>query len=585
MGKVDWKLAAVLALSLALMIFYGNQKEGYHVDEVYSYGLANSKYLPFMHFGQHDYNVKEWMAEYGPGESLGQLFGNLARDFRILKESGFRLKESALYRDYLIAQENSADTRTAGWVPGQAYLDYVAAGEDSAFCYASVYYNQRGDVHPPLYYILLHTVCSVFQGRFSKWFGLGVNFAAMLLTAALLYQLCRRYLGGETVALAVAGVYGLSAGFLSTALFLRMYALLTFLTVACLSVHLGIAQAGFRLKGKNRRRLAAAVLCGYLTHYYFVLYAIGVAAVFCLWMLVKRKWRELAGYLLTLAGTAAAGLCVWPYAVRHVFYGYRGTGSLNVLLAGNVSLARTKQMFDRAAGQLLGGQGWILFVCLCALAVLLFWKKGRDLPVGKGFLLVCPIVFYTVMVSQIAPFLDPRYIMCTYPFWYLLLFGTAAVFLRECPWKGRKGACVRTGALAAAGLLVFGASCGAWNRPDHLYPGGQETVKFPENTDFVFLLPDGDWNQSAVDSTILAQCRRVGVSYLSDIGRLAEDYSYQDGELLVIAVQKDMDVEAVLAQAKAAFGVESLPEIGRQEGSTSVRVLLGDCRGAPWLVQ
>ena len=76
--KVEWRLAAVLMISLIMLIYYGNQKEGDHVDEVYSYGLANSEYLPFMHFGQHDYNVKEWMAEYGAGESLGQLFSNLA---------------------------------------------------------------------------------------------------------------------------------------------------------------------------------------------------------------------------------------------------------------------------------------------------------------------------------------------------------------------------------------------------------------------------------------------------------------------------------------------------------------------------
>ena len=178
--KVEWRLAAVLMISLIMLIYYGNQKEGYHVDEVYSYGLANSEYLPFMHFGQHDYNVKEWMAEYGAGESLGQLFSNLARDFRILKECGFQLKESVIYQDYLTAQANSADTRTTAWVPGQAYMDYVTASANSTFNYASVYYNQRGDVHPPLYYMLLHTICSVFQGRFSKWFGLGLNIACLL---------------------------------------------------------------------------------------------------------------------------------------------------------------------------------------------------------------------------------------------------------------------------------------------------------------------------------------------------------------------------------------------------------------------
>ena len=77
---------ALLAISLFTMLYFGSQKEGYHVDEVYSYGLANSEYLPFMHFGAHDYNVRDWMMEYGPGESLSDLFRNTGKDYRILKE-------------------------------------------------------------------------------------------------------------------------------------------------------------------------------------------------------------------------------------------------------------------------------------------------------------------------------------------------------------------------------------------------------------------------------------------------------------------------------------------------------------------
>lgn len=577
--KVNWKLAAVLMISLAMLIFYGNQKEGYHVDEVYSYGLANSEYLPFMHFGQHDYNVKEWMMEYGAGESLGQLFGNLVKDFRILKECGFHVKESVIYRDYLTAQANSADTRTSSWVPGQAYLDYVAVSESNTFNYASVYYNQRGDVHPPLYYSLLHTICSVFQGKFSRWFGLGLNIAALLMAAALLYKMCRLYLGGRTVALLTVGVYSLSAGFLSTAMFLRMYALLTLMVIAYCYMHLKIADEDFRLKGKNRRKLVLVVLCGYLTHYYFVLYAIGVAAVFCVWMAVRRRWREMAGYVLTLAGAAAAGLCIWPFAIRHVFQGYRGMDSLNVLLNGNLYLSKTKLMFDQAAAWLFGGHGWWILLCLCVQAGLLVWKRGRKLPVFKGLLLFVPIVFYTITVSQIVPFLDTRYIMCTYPFWYLAVFGTAEVLLRECPGKIADHPYIKTGVLAAVGALLLGVSCGGWNTPDHLYPGGQETVEIAENTDYVFIVPDMDWNQSAVDSTIMAQCRNVGVTYLSDMGQLAESYEYQPGDVLIIAVQKDMDVEAVLRRAKEAFGVEELREAGRSMGSTSVRVILTDSGG------
>lgn len=106
-------------LLLFLNCFYwGSQKEGYYIDELWSYGLANSCYAPFLQ-DQDDY-MDHWHG------------------------SGF-------------------------------YMNYLTVDSGDAFSYVSVYDNQVHDVHPPLYYMLLHTVCSLFKGNFSKWFGLSIN--------------------------------------------------------------------------------------------------------------------------------------------------------------------------------------------------------------------------------------------------------------------------------------------------------------------------------------------------------------------------------------------------------------------------
>lgn len=134
-------LLFVLVLSICAMLYFGHQKQGYHVDELYSYGLSNSEYLPFMHFGESGYDVKDWMNEYGAGESFADLFSNLLKDFQILKDCDFDFYSSEIYRSYLVAQANSADTYTTTWVSGQDYKDYLAVSESNTFNYASVYYN------------------------------------------------------------------------------------------------------------------------------------------------------------------------------------------------------------------------------------------------------------------------------------------------------------------------------------------------------------------------------------------------------------------------------------------------------------
>ena len=43
------------------------------------------------------------------------------------------------------------------------FLNYVAPQGSTRFNYASVYYNQTQDVHPPLFYFLLHRCAHYFR--------------------------------------------------------------------------------------------------------------------------------------------------------------------------------------------------------------------------------------------------------------------------------------------------------------------------------------------------------------------------------------------------------------------------------------
>ena len=64
---------------------------------MYMYGTANSEYLPFMHLGEHDYTVRDWMYEYGAGGNIIDLAGNLAKDVGILSDNGWKLKETIIW--------------------------------------------------------------------------------------------------------------------------------------------------------------------------------------------------------------------------------------------------------------------------------------------------------------------------------------------------------------------------------------------------------------------------------------------------------------------------------------------------------
>ncbi len=551
--------AMIIILSVGTMLYFGSRKEGLHVDEVYSYGLANSEYLPFMHFGSMEYSVKDWMLEYGAGESLADLIRNLVNDFKILKESNFNWRETVIYQDYLIAQANSADTYTTTWLSGQDYQDYLSVSESNTFNYASVYYNQRGDVHPPLFYMLLHTICSVFQGQFSIWYALGLNIVILVLTLILLYRMVSRYLGGEKIALLVIAVYGLSSGFMTTALFLRMYALLTFMVTACLYVHLKIEEEGDVVRGRTRLLLMITVLGGFLTHYYFVIYAILIAVVTVCRMAWRRRFKQIFQYVLTLALSAGIGLMVWPFAIKHVFSGYRGQAAL-ASLSGGYSFDCFRTMAGMVVENLFGGKWWILWAAVLLTAggcVLTLLFNRRGLPWAKGCLVVLPVVGYVYLVSQIVPLLVERYIMCVFPLCCLFAVAGPALLMRQLKISPRAKTALSA---VLAVILLWSGSC-YLHEPGYLGTGGQLTVELPDNAYCVYVLHDGNYNESAVDSTILAQCEAVAVVWEGNLELLSGTYEFQEGDTIVIAVEDDLPYETIVAKVKEVLGVEDRTDV------------------------
>ena len=128
-------VAALLAVGLALMLYYAAHKQGYHVDELYTYELANY-----------------------PG--------------------GFYALEDG-YMD--------------SWHDGSFYSAVLTPGRP--FDYTIPWNNQKIDVHPPLYYCLIYTAESLFPQLGLPWVGLLPNFVCILAGAAVLYCTAKRLIG------------------------------------------------------------------------------------------------------------------------------------------------------------------------------------------------------------------------------------------------------------------------------------------------------------------------------------------------------------------------------------------------------
>ena len=255
--------ALLLALILILggCLWFARQKSGLFIDEIYTYGLSNSHYAPFLN-----------------------------------DMTGGSLEGATLTRQQL--------------------MDYLVVNDGESLDFASVYYNQVHDVHPPLYYWLMNIACSLTPNVFSYWSGLILNLIFYLLTAVLLYALSFTLFEDRLNAALAALLYGLSALGLSTMLMIRMYVLMALLTV---QLALILARMIREPRPIHYLLFALTLFLGLMTQYYFVFYAFFLCLGCGLWRLARREWKQAFAFALCAFAGVGLLLLAFPACLDHLF--------------------------------------------------------------------------------------------------------------------------------------------------------------------------------------------------------------------------------------------------------------------------
>ena len=166
----------IIAICL-VMLFFISQKEGYHPDEIFSYGSSNSNYE----------NIFWSYREKTPMHLL--IEEKIFKDGNIFDWIG-RIKyyfvDHTEEKDAFINAKISEEKMI--WRTAEEAEDYVKA-KNNRFNYMSVYYNQIQDVHPPLFYMIVHTVSSIFYNTFSKYLIFFINIPFFIGTCVLIYKI------------------------------------------------------------------------------------------------------------------------------------------------------------------------------------------------------------------------------------------------------------------------------------------------------------------------------------------------------------------------------------------------------------
>jgi 4-amino-4-deoxy-L-arabinose transferase-like glycosyltransferase len=190
------------------------------------------------------------------------------------------------------------------WVPAAEWQSFLEP--DRGWCLGTIGGDLADhDIHPPLYFWLLHP--TVLALDVHLWSGPALNLVFYLLAALALFALARRvFRGDERLALVVTAVWSLSPAVVRIFAEARQYELFALLTIVFALLVVRVADPP-RPRPLDLVLLALVTAAGALTHYHFAIVAAGGAA-WLAWRFGRgRAGRRDLRSLATALGAMLAG--------------------------------------------------------------------------------------------------------------------------------------------------------------------------------------------------------------------------------------------------------------------------------------
>ena len=479
-------LIIIILILIGIRVYFGYQKEDFFMDETFSYTLMNMK------------------------EGAGMI--QTAPEFNNI------------------------------WISGNKIKEMLVVSKDEVLRYDTVYYNQTQDVHPPLYYFLLHTASALSFGNFTKWTGIILNIIIFVGICAVLYIIGKKIFKSTIWAFVLVAIYGVSTGAIFSTLFIRMYELLILFVLLYLNKIIDILKTNVienkNISKKDIIQLVTIFVFGMLTHYHFIIISVLISLVLFIIMLFKKvKISRICTYVgINILGLLIYSL-IYPSFYTHMFGTQRGTESTGNLLNLADYADRIKRGINVFDVNIFGEVGkiiipiFILFITLAVIKKILEnglkkveekdGKKEETECIDKyilGIVIISTIIYF-MLVSKIVPFMSIRYFLIIVPLIHIVLVYIFK-FVMETLVK-KEILRISMVVIIILGYMLISLTVAEKN--EFLYKGSNNMYKEIEKTgvkDYIYYYN----NFYEVNSDITRYTKDVNV-YFADINKVSENNS------------------------------------------------------------
>ena len=307
--------------------------------------------------------------------------------------------------------------------------------------------NQSQDVHPPIYYMFLHTICSFFPEKFSKWYAGSINIFFALLSLYTLRKLVLNLTNNKEIYNIVSFIFILSPGILSSISLFRMYivamffvTLLTYIIIT--EIDISKDKYYFFLK------LYFISVFGALIHYYCIFFTISICFIFLILLMIQKKWISIIKLIITGILGGSTSILIFPSMIKHIFYEYRGKQSFsNLKKSKNEYWLKILVFYKLINKDLFGNNFIVIFVCIFIFIFMNFFlnkkktylgikdyflqiiynKKLRNTTIKYSIILASSLIYF-LFIGKIAVYNFNRYIVPIYSITFIPYFSLMILF-------------------------------------------------------------------------------------------------------------------------------------------------------------
>lgn len=467
----------VIVLLAITMIYFNERKVGYHEDEVYT-------------------------------------FSSSVND------------QNGLMSAY---EDNRFDTPLE-WKSREYIKDYFTLKNENIFNLKSVYINQAMDNHPPLYYLFVHFASLIAGRTLNKYAAFLVNISFFIMSLYIINKLLK-LIGKEHLYISTIILYGLSIGTISMVIFERMYMQLSFFILLYLYLNIKLYKNDFLIDKNTKIYLGLSTIMGFLTQYFFAVYAFGIFLVMVIKMIKLKNYSSLKEYIKLHFFYAIIAIILFIPSIYHLLFTDRGIS--------NLSNTNFISKLLKYINYIIYGFSinYIVLIILLGLILYYIYKKKEDRFIM--ILLLVPTIIFLLVTAKFTSFQNLRYITPTF------IFISLMIILLLDNIKYKSVIIVLCMFISIYGLIV--------SNPKYLYEGYREYLNIAnENSDklYVFVYDNIFNHMKNIPEMMIYKESLIVNKNKDELKNIVNDNKLNNEKEYVLSISSYLDNEEILNYIK-----------------------------------